>query len=165
MADLDSIVQQKQIALKYATAEKQLALSDSNFYNQPKEVQQQAITSTVQKEDAKNMSLTQFKETYGGSNPSVNPNIAPIIRQEMDDDAAQVWDQVRKDQIASIQPKTVLDDVITGLKIGTANVIGSTTDLGAAILPGKQETLNNIGDWARETTQAAQDDYSTTALS
>lgn len=36
MADLDSIVQQKQTALKYATAEKQLALSDSNFYNQPK---------------------------------------------------------------------------------------------------------------------------------
>lgn len=56
-----------------------------------------------------------------------------------------------------------MDDVITGLKIGTANVIGSTADLGAAILPGKQETLNNIGDWARETTQAAQGDYSTTA--
>jgi hypothetical protein len=105
------------------------------------------------------MSLTQFKETYGGSNPSVNPNLAPIIRQEMDDAAAQIWDQVRKEKLASIQPRTVLDDVITGLKIGTANVIGSTADLGAATLPGKQETLNNIGDWARETTQAAQGAY------
>ena len=78
---------------------------------------------------------------------------------------SKIWDQVRKDQIASIQPKTVLDDVITGLKIGTANVIGSTTDSGASILPGKQETLNNIGDWARETTQTAQGDYSISALS
>ena len=136
--------QSKQIALKYANAEKQLALSDSNFYNQPKEVQQQAIISTIKKEGAKNMSLTQFKETYGGSNPSVNPNIAPIIRQEMDDDAAQVWDQARKEQLASIQPRTVLDDVITGLKIGTANVIGGTADLGAATLPGKQETPKSI---------------------
>lgn len=146
---LDSLVQNKIQDLKSATAEKQLALSNADFYNQTPEVKQQQIAQKVLSNDAAAMSLTNFLNTHGNNLSN-----------------AEFWQQTkeaaRQKLVSNVQNGTG-SDIATGLGIGAANIVGSTVDLLDSVTPGNGGVLSDIGNWGRETAQQLSENYSPAA--
>ena len=146
---LDSVVQQKQEQLRYASKQKQVALSDSNFYNQSPAEQHAQVLTALAKEDASNMSLDNFVSTYA---PKLGGNTKV---------PTQLWLQTQQEK--TFNNAGTGSDIATGLGIGAANIVGSTTDLLDAVTPGNGGVLSDIGNWGRETAQQLLENYSPTA--
>jgi len=146
---LDSVVQQKQEQLRYASKQKQVALSDSNFYNQSPAEQHAQVLTALEKEDASNMSLDNFVSTYA---PKLGGNTKV---------PTQLWLQTQQEK--TFNNAGTGSDIATGLGIGAANIAGSTADLLDSVTPGNGGVLSDIGNWGRETAQQLSENYSPTA--
>ena len=146
---LDSVVQQKQEQLRYASKQKQVALSDSNFYNQSPAEQHAQVLTALAKEDASNMSLDNFVSTYA---PKLGGNTKV---------PTQLWLQTQQEK--TFNNAGTGSDIATGLGIGAANIAGSTADLLDSVTPGNGGVLSDIGNWGRETAQQLSENYSPTA--
>lgn len=146
---LDSVVQQKQEQLRYASKQKQVALSDSNFYNQSPAEQHAQVLTALAKEDASNMSLDNFVSTYA---PKLGGNTKV---------PTQLWLQTQQEK--TFNNAGTGSDIATGLGIGATNIVGSTADLLDSVTPGNGGVLSDIGNWGRETAQQLSENYSPTA--